>query len=318
MFKHWLALSVISTVAAFGETLEFPYSSMYTIVDLGSVPVTQTPYGGLAFEPGNPASLLVGGDAGQAEGVVDSIGIVRDAEGHITGFTGTASWVVDAANIGGGLAYAPNGDLLFTENPTNQIGELIPGDWVVDKTVTAPVTSNVGTLAFIPAGYAGAGSLVLGSYDGGTFCTSTLTPDGSGTYDISGCSNQVTTGGDPVGMGWVMNGAPGFSAPTVLVSLSGSQAVYAYTINANGLPDPATGRAFISGITGLAGAVVDPLTGDFLFSTYDGESGHIFEVQGFTSSTPEPASCGLVAVAILAGMVWRRRRRSHASPAAGA
>ena len=218
----------------------------------------------------------------------------------------------------GGLAHAPNGDLLFTENPTNQIGELIQGDWVLDKTVTAPVTSSVGTLAFIPAGYAGAGSLVLGSEDGGTFCTSTLTPDGSGTYDVSGCSNQVTTGGDPVGIAWVMNGAPGFSAPTVLISLSGSQAVYAYTINANGLPDPATAQEFISGITGLEGGVVDPLTGDFLFSSYDGETANIFEVQGFTSSTPEPAPCGLVAAAILAGMSWRRRGRFHASPAAGA
>jgi hypothetical protein len=318
MFKHWLALSVISTVAVFGDTLEFPYSSMYTIVDLGSVPGTQTPYGGLAFEAGNANSMLVGGDAGQNDGVVDSIGIVRNVAGHIIGFTGTAAWITDVPDIGGGLAYAPNGDLLFTENPTNQIGELIQGDWVLDRTVTAPVTSSVGTLAFIPAGYAGAGSLVIASYDGGTFCTSALAPDGSGTYDISGCSNQVITGGDPVGMAWVMSGAPGFSAPTVLVSLSGSQAVYAYTINANGLPDPATAQEFISGITGLEGGVIDPLTGDFLFSVYDGETVNIFEVQGFTSSTPEPFPCGLVAAAILAGMLWRRRLRSHASPATSA
>jgi hypothetical protein len=40
----------------------------------------------------------------------------------------------------------------------------------------------------------------------------------------------------------------------------------AYDIDANRDPILATRRDFLTGLTGAEGAVIDPLTGDFLFS----------------------------------------------------
>jgi len=55
------------------------------------------------------------------------------------------------------------------------------------------------------------------------------------------------------------------------------------------------------------GAIVDPLTGDFLFSTFGGGD-HVIAVQGFTViAIPEP-SAGILAISGLAVVAfWRRR-----------
>jgi hypothetical protein len=55
---------------------------------------------------------------------------------------------------------------------------------------------------------------------------------------------------------------------------------------------PATPSIFISGLTGAEGAVIDPLTGDFLFSTF-GAANHVIVVRGFAPPpTPTPTPPG--------------------------
>jgi hypothetical protein len=306
VFKIGLLLLGLACAAS-AASISDPFSADYQIVDLGAAPAVAAPYGGITFEAGNNNILLLGGSANNGGGVIDALGILRGADGHITGFDGSDSLFSTAPQIDGGLAYAPNGDLLFTEYSNNQIGEIKPGSTSPDKTVDAPAASSVGTLGFIPLGYPGAGSFILGSYSGGGWCTSTLTPDGSGTYDITGCDGLEQTGGGPEGIIYVPAGSADFSQPSVLLSLYSIGAVDACTLDTNGLPLPASCQSFITDLSGVEGAVLDPVTGDFLFSTFGGGN-HVFEIQGFAApAVPEPGTLALLAGGILIVFMLRRR-----------
>jgi len=312
-----VSLALLVTAGAFGATIITPaFSSDYSLVDLGSVPGLPGPYGGLVLEQGNNQTLLIGGAANGASGVVDSVGVTRDSNGHISGFGGSASQFSTAPYIDGGLAYAPNGDLFYTAYPSDQIGEIKPGSTSPDKVVNVPTgagnpSSSVGTLNFIPSGFPNAGSMVVGSYNGNQFCILPLAADGSGTYDIGNCSTPLeTVSGGPEGIVYVPAGSADFPNPSVLISEYGAGKVQAFTLDANGLPLPSSGQDFITGLTGAQGAVVDPVTGDFLFSTFGGGN-HVYEIRGFAApvtATPEPATAGLLGFA-LAGLCFRRFRR---------
>jgi len=146
---------------------------------------------------------------------------------------------------------------------------------------------------------------VVGSYTGGTFCVSTLTPDGSGTYNVGACGASVTTGSGPEGIAWVPLGSALFPSQSVLVSEYGAGRVSSYQIDANGLPDPASRQDFIQALGGAEGAVIDPVTGDFLFSTFGG-SNQIIEVRGFAAAAaPEPSTFVIAGAALL--LLLRRR-----------
>src|SRR5581483_5615859 len=106
--------------------------------------------------------------------------------GHINGFSGTATLYATAPQIDGGLAYGPGGVLFFTGYPTNTIGQLKPGSTTPDRTDTLPAsTQSVGALAVVPAGYPGAGNLHILAYNNNGYFTAAMTPDGNGTYGIS-------------------------------------------------------------------------------------------------------------------------------------
>jgi hypothetical protein len=85
-------------------------------------------------------------------------------------------------------------------------------------------------------------------------------------------------------------------------------------IDANGLPIVASRQDFVLGLTAAEGATIDPVTGDFLFSTF-GSTGHLIEVRGFAagaqSDAPEPTTQALIGMS-LAGLAvalrWRIRR----------
>ncbi|MDQ6632109.1 MAG: DUF11 domain-containing protein, partial [Verrucomicrobiota bacterium] len=62
----------------------------------------------------------------------------------------------------------------------------------------------------------------------------------------------------------------------------------------NGAPIVSSRRLFVTGLSGAEGAVIDPLTSDFLFSTYGGGN-RIVRVQGF--GVPLPADVEVTAFA---------------------
>lgn len=294
------------------------YASDYSGFSLGSAPGVPANYGGLVFKAGDPNTILLGGAANGASGAIYAVQVVRDpTTHHVTGFTGTATLVSAATGasfggIDGGLTYAPNGTLMYTSYSDNSIGQIKPGSTAPDKKVAlSPLgfASSVGSLLFTPAGFgANAGHLKVLSYNASIWSDATVSDDGSGTYNITPGSTSVTLGGGLEGAIYVAAGNKLFNANSVLVSQYGAGKIVAYTVDANGDPVFASAHDFITGLSGAEGAAIDPVTGDFFFSTFGG-SNQIVEVNGFLA--PEPA--GALAAVGAAACAMRRRRRAHAA-----
>jgi hypothetical protein len=142
-------------------------------------------------------------------------------------------------------------------------------------------------MQFVPQGQPGAGSLKLASYRGGGWYDADVVADGSGTYDLANVREIVDSrlGGGPEGFVYVPGGSPQFSGASLLVSEYGVDEVAAYRVDANGDPIVASRRAMISGLDGAEGALLDPVTGDFLFSTFGGGS-RVVAVRGFRPPPP--------------------------------
>ncbi len=296
------------------QTISPAFSGDYTALDLGSVPGVPGPLGGVTFKAGDPNTLLIGGLANNAGGGIYQIGVVRDGNDHITGFSGSATLFSSAANIDGGLAYAPNGVLLYTTYSNNTIGQIKPGSSAPDLiTDLSPlgISSSVGTLAFVPAGFPGAGQLKVASYNTGEFYSVAYTLNGSGTYDLTLPVLEETIPFGPEGILYVSDANPVFSVPSVLISEYSANRISAYDIDGNGDPIAGSRQDFITGLSGAEGAVMDPLTGDFFFSTF-GSGDRLIQVQGFAapSEVPEASTWAAIGFVSLAACGKALRRRS--------
>ena len=277
------------------QVIQAPYDAVYTLTNLGSVPALPTNYGGLTFLPGDPNTIIIGGTANQVGGAIYRIGVVRNAQNHITGFSGSATQFSEGQYNDGGVVFGPGGVLFYTRFPTNEVGEVKPGSVITDKVVNLTalgVGDSVGALNFVPGGFPGAGQLKIVSYDTDEWYTAAFAPDGSGTYNITSAVKNTTIQGGPEGFVYVPTGSPVFpSGANMLVSEYGNDVVSIYHVDASGNPIPATRTVFISGLTGAEGAAIDPVTGDFLFSTFGGAN-QVIAVRGFvppgggTSGTP--------------------------------
>lgn len=293
--KRTLPASLFLVFALFGvvraQVIQPPFDLDYSFVDLGDPPAVPSPLGGITFAAGDSNTLLIGGAANSLSGKIYAIGVTRDAGGHITGFAGDAVFYANAAGPGGGidggLAFGPGGVLFFTTFSDNHLGQLKPGSTTPDSLIAlsslspTPIASSVGTLAFVPPGFPGAGRFKIAQYSGtGNWYDVTLAPNAGGTYDITGVTLVRAIGFGPEGIIYVPGGNPQIAADSVIVSEYGGGSVSVYDADANGDPVVATRRVFMSGLSGAEGAVIDPLTGDFLFSTFGGGS-RVLVVRGF-------------------------------------
>ena len=278
-------LAFLGAAPAAGQVVQPPFDQSYSFQNLGGPPGVPTQFGGLTLKAGTTDRLLIGGAANTSVGALYEIGVVRDSQGHITGFSGTATRYADAAFNDGGIAYGPGGVLFLARWPNNQLGQTEPGSAITDRVIelsTFNVASSLASLQFVPAGQPGAGSLKLASYGGGQWYDAEVAPDGNGTFDVTSVTavpNSTLPGG-PEGFVYVAPGSPQFGGPSLLVSEYGADNVAAYDVDANGDPVISTRRVFISGLVNPEGAYLDPLTGDYLFSTFGGLN-QVIVVRGF-------------------------------------
>ena len=299
MGRHWgigvgvvvVALAAAMAPPAVAQQIQPPFNGSYTVRDIGSPPGVPASLGGLTLKAGATDRLLIGGAANGATGALYEIGLVRDGSGHITGFSGTATRYGDAAYNDGGVTYGPGGVLFLARWPQNELGQMKPGSRITDKIVPLTplgVASSLASLQFVPAGQPGAGSLKLASYSGGQWYDADVVPDGAGTYNVANLTAVPgsTLAGGPEGFVYVPNGSPQFSGPSLLVSEYGADQIAAYTVNGNGDPVVATRRTFLTGLDGAEGALLDPVTGDFVFTTFGGGS-RVLVIRGFRPPPPQ-------------------------------
>jgi hypothetical protein len=291
MLKNFFLISLALSVGGvlYGQTIQPPYSSSYTLVTLGNLPAVPGPYGGITFL--NPSTLLLGSDSEGSGGAIYSIPVTRNSSGHITGF-GTPKLYASAPYIDGGLAFGPGGVLFATTYTTNNLLEFKPGSTSPDLTIPLGpfgVTSSVGTLQFVPPGMPGAGDFKIVSYDSVTWNNATLTPNANGTYDLAAVTPTVNGQYTSTeGITYVPLGSAQFSTPSVLVSVYGQGAVFAYTLDSDGNLT-GTGSEFMS-LPNAMSATYDPITGDAILSTWGAAT--VYEVKGFKGGKVTATSGG--------------------------
>jgi hypothetical protein len=285
-----LLIAAAAPLAA--QTIQPPYNASYTFTSLGSVPGLPPLYGGLTFLAGDPNTIIIGGNANTASGALYSIGVVRGALNHVTGFSGTATSFAQGAYNDGGVVYGPSNVLFLARWPVNEIGQNKFGSTTTDKIIPLGplgVVPSPGALNFVPSGFPGAGQLKIVSWSGGQWYTAAFSPDGTGTYNITSATQNTTITGGPEGFIYVPPGSPLFpSFSSLLVSEYSAGNIATYQIDGSGNPIVATRATFMAGLTGAEGAAIDPVTGDFLFSTFGGGN-QVVVVQGFAiPPTPTP------------------------------
>lgn len=300
-------LAALSTANAVGQTFGPEFAGTYSYVELGSPAGVPTRYGGLYFLDSD--TLLLGGNANVATGAIYAVDLVRDpVTQHVTGFDGTASLWSTAPEIDGGLQ-VHNGVVYYTGYRENLLGQILLGNTAPDKIIDldgSGVANSVGSLQFVPPGFAGAGQLKLISYNSSRWYTAELTPDGMGTFDVTAVSNHIQLSGGPEGVVYIDEINEGFDVDSILVSAWGVGEIHAYEIDSRGDPIPSTKRLFLDNLPGAEGAAIDPVTGDFFFSTFGGDNQVVY-VTGFIP-VPEPATATLALIG-MAGLTMRRRRQ---------
>src|SRR4051794_31814545 len=274
------------------QTLDPSFANDYSLTNIGTPAGIPSPLGGLVLKAGTTDRLLIGGSANTASGALYEGGVTRDPQGHINGFSGTAARFGDAAWIDGGLAYGPDGVLFASRWPDNKLGESRPGSGSTDKIVDVGamgMASSLSSVGFVPGGMQGAGSVKLASYSGGQWYDADAVPDGHDLFDLANL-HEVTGSllpNAPEGFVFVAKGSPQFPADSLLLSEYRNGTVAAFALDADGNPVVSSRRTFILGLTNVEGAMVDPVTGDFVFSTFGGGD-RIIVVHGFAVPTPTP------------------------------
>jgi hypothetical protein len=284
--KCLLSLFVLAGLTGFSQTLTAEFQTAgYTLTDLGSIDQLPPDYGGLTIRPDQPNTLYIGGYANEGQGTLYTVALVRDAVSHhITGFSGAAVVYFAAPNIDGGVFFAPNGTLLFTQYSQNHLGQILPDNsYVTTLLDDYGISSSVGSVALVPYGYPGAGNLIFASYNAGILYNIPYTINGSGQYILSNKTAEVSIDAiapGPEGIAYIPAGSLAFPNLSMVISSYSNGTVIVFEVGADGLPVASTAREIVTELTGAEGALIDPVTGDFLFSTFGGGD-KIIRISGF-------------------------------------
>ena len=269
--------------------LAAPFDSLYTVYDLGTVPGVPSPLGGTVISAADPNTLLVAGASETVDGAIYSIGVTRDACGHITGFAGTATLLASTPYVDANLVYMSNNLLLYTEWPQYTLSQLesaamAPARRTDLRTFGMPaIDSSPGGLGRVPANLGPAGDLRLVTWPSGGWYHAAATQSGS-LLDITGLTQTATLPNQPGGFAYVPAGSPGFANQSLIVAewrASTDDRVAVYEVDAQGDPVVATRREFFKQFPRPWGAYFEPVTGDYMFLSWGTGADRLYIVQGF-------------------------------------
>jgi len=283
-----LLLTVAASLPSLrAQTVQAPFNAVYTVSNIGAIPGLPSTWGAMVFDREDPNILLC--TRWNTVGVQNlfAIGVVRDAQGHVTGFSGTVTPRAQADYIDGGLAYHPSGVLFYTRYPSlivggNGVGQFKPGSTVPDRVDAILAPNYVGGLAIVPAGLPGAGRLKTLRWPGGQWSDAQLTPDANGTFDIVGEALTATLTGGPDGIAYVPHAAPLFTGADVLVAEYNGGNLVTYAVDVQGDPIVATRQVVVSGLSSCFTMAVDPVTQDVLHAGWSGTTVHVIKGFGLT------------------------------------
>jgi len=287
-----VAMPCFAASLASAQVIEPPFDSVYTVRSLGTPEGVPVPFGGLFIFPGQPNLLYIGGGANTADGGLYRIGLVRDANGFATGFVGTAERLGDLPFNDGGITPDPGGLISAVGWPSNRYMQFdVSIGAVVNDIDLTPrgIARSSSCVTFIPPGLPGAGGMRIVSWGGGEYhrVSYDIGPGGIISLGDLNVIPESTLPGGPEGFTYVPTGSPLFTVPTMLVSAFSAGRVDVYDVDGSGDPIISTGRTLVSGLAGAEGATIDPVNGDFAFSTYGGGDRVVF-VSGFV---PPPEPC---------------------------
>ncbi|MEZ4224481.1 MAG: hypothetical protein R3B13_26260 [Polyangiaceae bacterium] len=271
--------------------LSADYAQHYSAFLLGPVPGLPTDghLGGCTISASDPDTLLVVGNSESPTGGLWSIGVVRDACGHIVAWKGTAQKLADAPYMDANLPYTDKGVLLYSMWPVNKLGQLLPGATSPSSETdlsTVGVFDSPGGLAFVPSYLPAAGELRAVGWPAGSFVHLEYKVQ-SPLLSITSAS-QTTTVTEGGGFAYVPPGSPGFSKASLIMAEWGGDAVVTYEVSDAGDPIPASRKPFFDAFPKPWGAYFEPVTGDFIFLTWTAVPDQVYIVQGFSKPPPPP------------------------------
>jgi hypothetical protein len=274
------------------QTVAAPFNALYTVQNIGTIPGLASNWGAITFDHDDPNVLLCTRWATVGVQNLFAIRVVRDAQGHVTGFTGPLTPRAQADHIDGGLDHHPGGVLFYTRYPSgtvgNGIGQFKPGSTVPDRVDPVLGPNWIGGLAIVPLNLPGGGRLKTLRWPGGQWTDALLAPDANGTFDILGETQTATLTGGPDGFAYVPREAPLFQGADVMVAEFNTSTLATYQVDAQGDPIAATRQVFATGLGSTFALTVDPVTHDLVHVGWSGTTVHV--IRGF--GTP----CGPCAI----------------------
>lgn len=154
----------VGDCGALGIVLDPAFAADYSCVVLGTLASVPEPWGGFAMKANDSETVLITGGARTPGGRLYAVPIGRDADCHISGFTGASSDIAEAPYNEAGIAYGSDGVLFLAQAIVNNMGQLKNGSTITDKIVDMDALGFGTTMCgvgFVPPGFPGAGRLKL-------------------------------------------------------------------------------------------------------------------------------------------------------------
>jgi hypothetical protein len=263
-------------------TIAAPFDAAYQAYDVGAVPgLPHTRYGGCTFDLADPNRLLIAVDAEASSGAIYAVCVMRDPEGHVVGFHGTADRIADTPYVDANLIWGDGGVLLYSEWPVYLLGQLLPGESAPAREIDLGllgVDDSPGGLAFVPEPFPSAGELRAVGWPAGKWYHFDWSFDGT-LYDITSVYQTATLPNGPGGIAYVPPGSPFFDVYSVVIGEWPGTTIAVYEVDVRADPVVGTRRLFLSGLGEAWAAYFEPVTGDFMFPTWGTD--RVLLVRGF-------------------------------------